>query len=83
MAESVDVILPLLRDMRAETTATREENPALHRLSAGRLNKIGATLNGFRHALSADSLLSKLVTGEFEERIETLERKVEALGKQR
>ena len=32
-----------------------------------------ATLETFRHALSADPLLSKLVTGEFEERIEAVE----------
>ncbi len=33
----------------------------------------------YRQALTADSLLSKLVTGEFEERIEALEKKVKDL----
>ena len=72
MAEPADMILPLLREMRAE-------NAALHRQTSERLEKIEATLESYRHALTADSLLSKLVTGEFEERIEKLERKVREL----
>jgi hypothetical protein len=76
MAEPGDIILPLLREMRAEAKdgfATVD----------GRLEKIEATLNSFRHALTADSLLSKLVTGEFEERIEVLEQKVRELERQK
>ncbi len=33
----------------------------------------------FRHALTADSLLGQMVTGEFEERIEALEAKMKTL----
>jgi hypothetical protein len=37
------------------------------------LGAVEAAQSSYRHALAADTLLSKLVTGEFEERIETLE----------
>ncbi len=72
MAEPADLILPLLREMRAESAthfATIEN----------RLNRMDETLVTFRHALSADSLLSKIVTGEFEERLGVLERRVREL----
>ena len=76
MAESVDMIVPLLREMRQETS------PGFSAVEQ-RLEKLEATLNSFRQALTADSLLSKLVTGEFEERITVLERKVRELESQK
>ena len=72
MTEPVDMIIPLLREMRQETSSG-------FAAVGQRLDKLEATLNGFRQALTADSLLSKLVTGEFEERITVLERKVREL----
>jgi hypothetical protein len=76
MADPIDMIIPLLREMRQETSSG---------LAAvgQRLDKIEAAKLSFRHALTAESLLSKLVTGEFEERIETLERKVRELESQK
>ena len=69
MAEPADMIVPLLREMRAENLGehkrTREEIDRMSR----RLAKIEEAQTSFRQALGADSLLSKLVTGEFEERI--------------
>jgi hypothetical protein len=83
MAEPDDMILPLLREMRAENAAQHEQTRGEMRekfaIVDRRLDKLETTLEGYRHALSADSLLSKLVTGEFEERIELLERKVREL----
>ena len=72
MADPVDMIIPPLREMRQETSSG-------FATVGQRLDKLEATLNGFRQAFTADSLLSKLVTGEFEERITTLERKVREL----
>ena len=73
MAEPDNMIIPLLQEMRAE-------NASLHRAAANRLDLIEQRLKApenaqanFKNALSADSLL-KLVTGEFEGRIEVLER---------
>ena len=83
MAEPADMIMPMLREMRAENAARHEQS--LERFTAieQRLDKIEAAQLSFRHALTADSLFSKLLTGEFEERIQTLERKVRELESQR
>jgi hypothetical protein len=64
----MDMIVPLLREMRAENAERHEQHLARFSAIELRLDKIEATLNSFRHALTADSLLSKLVTGEFESR---------------
>jgi polyhydroxyalkanoate synthesis regulator phasin len=83
MAEPADMIVPLLREMRAENAARHEQS--LERFAAieRRLDRIESAQLSFRQALTADSLLSKLVTGEFEERIEILERKVRELENQK
>jgi hypothetical protein len=80
MADPADMILPLLREMRAENATLHGQTRERLTIVEQRLDKLETTLNGFRQALTADSLLSKLVTGEFEERIE-LERKVRELEK--
>lgn len=79
MTDPADMIVPLLREMRAENAARHEQS--LERFTAieRRLDKIETAQLSFRQALTADSLLSKLVTGEFEQRIEVLERKVREL----
>ena len=76
MAEPNDMILPLLRDMREDM---RMRFDAVDK----RLDKIEAAQKSFKHALTADTMMSKLVAGEFEERIEAWERDVEALKAQR
>ena len=68
MSEASDMILPLLREMRAENAQRFDGVEA-------RLDKIEGQLVSFRQALTADSLMSKLVTGDFEERIGALESK--------
>lgn len=78
MAEPADMIVPMLREMRAE-------NAALHKQTRDLIQVLDKRLGGeeaqksYRQALTADTLLSKLVTGEFEQRIELLERKVQEL----
>jgi len=79
MADPEDMIIPLLREMRAENSANFQEiNKSLNSLRS-RHDKMDDTLVTFRHALSADSLLSKIVTGEFEERLGALERRLSDL----
>ena len=46
-----------------------------------RLDKLESGQKTIRQALTADTMMSKFVTGDFEERIFELERKVEALTK--
>ncbi len=79
MAEPADMIVPLLREMRAENKAGFDHVDARFGIVERRLGKIEETLVSYGQALTADSLLSKLLTGEFEERIEALEKKVKDL----
>ncbi len=76
MAEPEDMILPMLREMRAENAARHDQSLEKFASIESRLDKIGAARLSFRQALTADPLLSKLVSGEFEQPIEILERKV-------
>lgn len=69
MDEPTDMIMPILREKRSEAEQR-------HREVLERLDKLEQGQVSFKHALTADTLMSKLVTGEFEERIELLERKV-------
>jgi hypothetical protein len=79
MAEPENMIIPLLKEMQAENSANFQAiNKNLNSLSSC-LDKMDDTLVTFRHALSADSLLSKIVTGEFEERLGALERRLSDL----
>ena len=79
MAEPADMIVPLLREMRAENATLHQQTRNLIEALERREGKIEETQVSYRQALSADSLLSKLVTGEFEERIDALEKKVKEL----
>jgi hypothetical protein len=47
------------------------------------LGAVESAQGSYRQALTADTLLSKLVTGEFEERIEALESKMRELERQK
>ena len=79
MSDPVDFIIPMLREMRAENAALHDKTRTdIARLDQ-RIEKIEGHLTSFRQALTADTLMSKLVTGEFEERIEVLEAKVRQL----
>ena len=79
MAEPADMIVPLLREMRAENATLHQQTRNLIEALERREGKIEETQVSYRQALSADSLLSKLVTGEFEERVDALEKKVKEL----
>ena len=75
MPEEADsMILPLLREMRSEM---HERFGQLEQ----RLDKLESGQKTIRQALTADTMMSKFVTGDFEERIFELERKVESLMK--
>ena len=83
MAEPADLIVPLLREMRAENASLHQQTRDLIKALDRRLGAVEESQVSYRQALSADSLLSKLVTGEFEERIEALEKKVRELETQK
>jgi hypothetical protein len=76
MAGPADMIVPLLREMRAENAALHEETRELIKALDKRPGAVERAQDSDRKALSADTLLSKLVTGQFEERIGVFERKM-------
>jgi polyhydroxyalkanoate synthesis regulator phasin len=65
--------------MRAEMAALLQKLEGRLDAIDGKLNSLVRQQKNFSQALSADSLMSRLLTGEFEERIEALERKVKEL----
>jgi hypothetical protein len=70
MKEPKDMILPMLKEIRALRARMDErfdENDKAH--------------TSFKHALPADTLMGRLLTGEFEERIEKLEKYGERIEK--
>ena len=79
MAETAEMIIPLLREMRAENATRHGERLGRFELVERRLKALGEAQVSFKQALTADSLPSKLVTGEFEQPIETLKRKMREL----
>jgi predicted RNA polymerase sigma factor len=79
MTDPADMIVPMLREMRAENLAQHERTQALIAALDKRLGGVEEAQKSYRQALTADTLLSKLVTGEFEQRIEALENKVREL----
>lgn len=83
MAEPEDMIMPMLREMRGEIRDGFARVEARFEDVDMRLERMEGQLRTFRQALTADTMMSKFITGDFEERIATLEEKVEALAKGR
>jgi predicted RNA polymerase sigma factor len=79
MTDPADMIVPLLRELRADNLAQHEKTQAMIAALDKRLGGVENAQKSYRQALTADTLLSKLVTGEFEERIEALENKIKEL----
>ena len=75
--EPSDMIMPMLREMRGEMREMRSDIQGVKQ----QLDKLESGQKTIRQALTADTMMSKFVTGDFEERIFELERKVEALTK--
>jgi len=76
-----DMILPMLREMRGEMREQFSKVDEQFEEIRARLDKLESGQKTIRQALTADTMMSKFVTGDFEERIFELERKVESLLK--
>lgn len=79
MAEPIDMIMPMLREMRAENATLHNQHSVRFDVIEHRLAKIEGQITSFKHALTSDTLMSRLVTGEFEERTEASEARVREL----
>ena len=72
MAEPKDIVVHLLREIQAELSAFRKE-------SDERFSKLEGGQKNLRSAMAGETVLSRMLVGEYEERIEALESKVKAL----
>jgi hypothetical protein len=81
MAEPEDMIIPMLRELRQELREARSEVRAELISVGSRLSGLEGSMKSFRNALTADTMMSKFITGDFEERIEALEKKMDGLLK--
>jgi DNA topoisomerase IA len=76
MAEIIDVMIPLFQEMRKDVADLRASMEQ-------RLDKIEGNQKSYKQAMIADTMMSKFMVGDFEERIHALEDKVDALTKKR
>ncbi|MBO6638986.1 MAG: hypothetical protein JJ920_15590 [Roseitalea sp.] len=83
MAEPEDMIMPMLREMRAQMREAQAGFEAFRKEVHADLDEIKRSQKNIRHALTADTMMSKFITGDFEDRITALEEKVDALAKDR
>jgi hypothetical protein len=67
--EPADMIMPMLREMRGEMREMRSEIHEQLVEVRQRLDKLESGQKTIRQALAADTMMSKFVTGDFEERI--------------
>ena len=79
MVEPEDMIVPLLREMRAEASANFASIDARFVAIEKRLGKMDASLVTFRHALTGDTLLGRVFTGELDERLQIIEQRLSDL----
>ena len=82
MPEPKDMIVPMLRELRGDMLAKLEKLDARMSVLDAKMDALSGQQKNFGQALSADTLPSRLVTGEFEERIEALEQRVRELEHQ-
>ncbi|MBC7284758.1 hypothetical protein [Hoeflea sp.] len=88
MAEPKDMVVPMLMEMRAAIDKRFDSvdqgfDGVDSRMKAieKRLDTIDGRQKSFNNALTADTMMSKFVTGDFEGRIDALEKKVDELMK--
>ena len=81
MPEPKDLVMPMLREMRNEMREGFDDTKAQLKVVNQRLEKIEGSQKSFLNALTADTMMSKFITSDFEERIEALEKKVDQLLK--
>ncbi|MDF2619625.1 MAG: hypothetical protein K0S00_2284 [Xanthobacteraceae bacterium] len=74
MSEPDNFILKLLREIRAEMDASRQENRS-------RFDGLDAKIESLKQAMHGESVLGRYATAEFEDRIEAIEKRLDKLEK--
>ena len=81
MPEPKDLVVPMLRELRKEMREGFDDTRVQFKVVNQRLDKIEGSQKSFLNALTADTMMSKFITGDFEERIGALEKKMDQLLK--
>jgi hypothetical protein len=76
VAEPKDLVLPLLREIQADLSGFRKE-------TGDRLTRLETGQRNLRHAVAGETVLARVLVGEYEERIEALEPKLKRLEGQK
>ena len=79
MSEPNNMIIPMLREMRSDFTKRFDGMDKRFDKIESRLDSIDVSQKNFKNALTADTMMGKLVVGDFEERIADLEKRVATL----
>jgi hypothetical protein len=79
MAAPVDLIVPTLREIRADSERRHAEVLERFDRVEHRIKAVEEAQRTFKHALIGDTLLGRILTGESEERVEDLQQRVRAL----
>ncbi|MEL6059587.1 MULTISPECIES: hypothetical protein [unclassified Methylobacterium] len=81
MAEPQDMILPLLKEMRAEMRAGFEHVDRKLEEHDARFDKLERRFDNLREAVNGESVLGRYAAAEVEERLEAIEKRLSALEK--
>lgn len=79
MAEPQDMIVRLLQEMRSDMASSRTELAAFRKEVGERFAVIEAGQRNLRHAMAGETVLARVLVGEYEERMEELETKLKRL----
>lgn len=81
MAEPQDLIVPLLREMRAEMKAGFERIDHKLEVDGVRFDRLERRFDNLREAVNGESVLGRYAAAEVEERLEAIEKRLAALEK--
>ncbi|MGU3419601.1 hypothetical protein [Methylobacterium sp. yr668] len=81
MAEPQDLIVPLLREMRAEMKAGFERIDRKLEVDGVRFDRLERRFDNLREAVNGESVLGRYAAAEVEERLEAIEKRLAALEK--
>jgi hypothetical protein len=79
LPEPSDLVLPLLRDTCADNVDVHEQTHALIPVLDTKPGTMEEAHKNYRAPLTGDTLIARLLTGEFKERTEALEGRVRTL----